>query len=88
MGEDEYLNPYDLANANSNAAQDALFRRNLKFVEGGSIPSEDVFYFRLSGSNIYYTETREEVSVLGAISVDNIEGTNPVPPTFMLTTQS
>jgi len=31
------------------------FRKNEKFKDGGPIPTLDSFYFRLSGSNLYYT---------------------------------
>ncbi len=55
-----------------------MFRKNLKFNSNSMIiPTEDSFYFRISGSNVYYTETRSDLKVLGAISVKNIQSTNP-----------
>jgi hypothetical protein len=40
---------------------------------GGPPPGVDAFYFRVSGHNIYYTETATDAVVLGAISMRNIE---------------
>ncbi len=54
-----------------------MFRKNLQFTTNSYIiPSEDSFYFRISGDNVYYTETQSDLKVLGAISVDNIMSTN------------
>lgn len=36
------------------------------------IPAIDAFYFRLLNTNIYYTETNEDLVVLGAIAISNI----------------
>jgi hypothetical protein len=48
-----------------------------------TVPSDDAFYFRISGLNLYYTETKTDMIVLGAISVDNIVSSNPVPHIFI-----
>jgi hypothetical protein len=42
-----------------------------------SIPNEHSFYFRLSGTNLYYTTTPTDMNVLGAISIVNIEDVSP-----------
>ncbi len=55
----------------------SLFRKNLKFVPQGDIPTEDSFFFRITGKNLYYTETSNDMQVLGAISITNIESTSP-----------
>ena len=47
------------------------FRKNSKFADGG-VPAIDSFYFRISGANIYYTETAEDTVVLGAIAIKNV----------------
>jgi hypothetical protein len=49
----------------------AKFRKNSKFKDGGA-PAIDAFYFRISGSNIYYTETQADNVVLGAIAIKNV----------------
>jgi len=42
-----------------------------------SAPNEDEkFYFRLTGTNLYYSRAQDDMKVLGAISVDNIESAN------------
>ena len=54
-----------------------MFRRNPQFGDPRMlIPSEDSFYFRISGANVYYTETEADLKVLGAISVKNIKSTD------------
>ena len=55
----------------------SLFRKNLKFTNQGAIPTEDSFYFRITGKNLYYTETGSDMQVLGAISITNIQSTGP-----------
>ena len=56
----------------------ALFRKNTKWAPNiGSIPAEDEFYFRITGTNLYFAESVDDMRILGAISVQNIEGTNP-----------
>lgn len=37
-----------------------------------TVPADNAFYFRISGLNLYYTETQKDMIVLGAISVENI----------------
>ena len=36
-------------------------------------PSDKFFYFRLSGLNLYYTNTKTDINILGAISVASID---------------
>jgi len=46
----------------------------MQYKEGGEIPTRDSFYFRLSGTNLYFTETKADMIVLGAIAVKNFGG--------------
>lgn len=39
------------------------------------LPSDKFFWFRLSGLNIYYTATKSDVNILGAISIETISNT-------------
>ena len=49
------------------------FRKNHKFSPGSKeIPFEDAYYFRLSGKNLYFTEGKDDMVVVGAISVKNL----------------
>ena len=36
-------------------------------------PNNKFFYFRLSGLNLYYTNTKTDINILGAVSVKSIE---------------
>lgn len=58
-----------------------VLRNNQEYKPGSDIPSQTSFYFRLSGSNIYYTSTKNDMIVLGAMNIQNImeiasEGSN------------
>jgi len=59
------------------ANYDGIFRKNTQWKEDGSgePPAIDAFYFRLSGHNLYYTETEADMVVLGAIAIHNIVAT-------------
>lgn len=48
------------------------FRKNQHSGIDKTVPSEESFYFRISGLNLYYTETQKDMIVLGAIAVTNI----------------
>lgn len=48
------------------------FRKNTQFVDGTQ-PTPDSFYFRLSGSKLYYAETPECTNILGLVNINNIE---------------
>jgi len=48
-----------------------VFRKNSHGGKDG-VPSIDSFYFRVSGLNIYYTETEKDPIVLGAIAIKNV----------------
>ena len=49
-----------------------VFRKNSHFGKDG-VPAVDAFYFRVSGLNIYYTETDKDPVVLGAIAIKNVQ---------------
>lgn len=55
--------------------ESGTYRKNQQFVAGKTtpVPAIDAFFFRISGTNIYYTETETEMIVLGAIAVTNVE---------------
>lgn len=50
----------------------ASFRKNQHYKVDPSVPADNAFYFRVSGLNLYYTETQKDMIVLGAIAIDNI----------------
>lgn len=72
----EYVNQKDGDNFIFTLHDKASFRKNSKFKEGGA-PAIDAFYFRISGTNIYYTETDKDAVVLGAIAIKNIGKVQP-----------
>jgi len=39
------------------------------------VPTLDSFYVRLSGLNLFYTETEDDLIVLGTIALKNIQAT-------------
>lgn len=45
------------------------FRKNTQYVKDGPIPTPDSFYFRLNENNFYYSETKEDSVILGAIEI-------------------
>ena len=49
-----------------------FFRKNDQYGINPDIPHPGDFYFRLSKNNLYYTSSKEDMLVKGAISVDNI----------------
>jgi hypothetical protein len=52
---------------------DGVFRHNSKFnSKDHDVPTLDSFYVRLSGLNLFYTETEEDLIVLGTIALKNI----------------
>ena len=57
-----------------------FFRINSAFDDNNpdpSMPPEKFFFwFRLSGKNIYYSLTKTDINILGAINIINIEDTN------------
>jgi hypothetical protein len=54
----------------------ADFLLNPMFKEGSKrVPFPEAFYFRLTEKNLYYTETKSDTRVLGAIAIHNIVGT-------------
>jgi len=55
------------------APKQTYFRSNGQFGIDKEIKEKTQFYFRLSGRNLYYTETKTDMRVLGAISVRNIK---------------
>lgn len=61
---------------------DGIFRKNTQWLPDGSgiAPAIDAFYFRLSGHNLYYTETDADVVVLGAIGIHNLKSTKGGAP--------
>jgi len=67
-------NPTDELQKVPGANYDGVFRKNSQWKEDGSgvVPAIDAFYFRLSGHNLYYTETDSDMVVLGAIAIHNI----------------
>jgi hypothetical protein len=52
--------------------QSNSFRKNQHYKIDASVPADNAFYFRVSGLNLYYTETSKDMIVLGAIAMDNI----------------
>lgn len=60
----------------------APYRKNSHYVGANNntsiIPSQDSFWFRISGTYLYYTESQYDMIVLGAISVLSIQGTTQV----------
>jgi len=44
------------------------------------VPVIDSFYFRLTTNNLYYTETKVDALVLGAVQISNIVKTLPYEP--------
>lgn len=61
----------ELADKKANYAP-TLFRKNDQYGINSDIPYPGAFYFRLSKNNLYYTSSKEDMLVKGAISVDNI----------------
>jgi len=61
---------------------DGIFRKNTQWAEDGSgaAPAIDAFYFRISGHNLYYTETDTDTVVLGAIAIHNLKSTKDTAP--------
>ena len=50
------------------------FRKNSKLTpEKKDVPDPDAFYFRLSGTNLYFTETKDDMVVLGTMAIKNVE---------------
>ena len=56
------------------------FRKNEKYCPDGPIPTIDSFYFRLNHLNLFYTQTKEDNLVFGAIELKNIVKTLPYLP--------
>lgn len=68
---------------------DGVFRKNTQWNNGdGPAPAPDSFYFRISGHNLYYTETDADTVVLGAIAVHNIKSTADGPPNCFVITDN
>jgi hypothetical protein len=57
-------------------AATAVFRKNRYYGKVKDIPAQDSFYFRLTGTNLYYTETKTDMIVLGAIAIKNVFSTS------------
>ncbi len=57
------------------------FRINQAYNPGSTSPNlpggKKYFWFRLSGKNLYYSMTRQDINVLGAVTVKNIVDTIP-----------
>lgn len=49
------------------------FRKNELFKSGGSIPTVDALYFRLTPDYLYYSESKENTTVLGGMKVSNMD---------------
>lgn len=47
------------------------------------MPADNAFYFRVSGLNLYYTETQKDMIVLGAIAIDNIVSPSTVKKKYI-----
>lgn len=45
-----------------------------------SVPNQEAFYFRISGNNIFYTQSDTDLKVLGALAVHKIE---PIQDSYM-----
>lgn len=63
-------------------APGSYFRKNTVFPKEG-IPAETKFYFRLSKNNLYYTASKKEMVVLGAIAITNIEQVSQADNSYM-----
>ena len=54
------------------------FRQNSRWsATSKDVPEQDAFYFRLSGLNLYFTESKGDMVVLGAIAISNIDEVDP-----------
>jgi len=49
-----------------------LFRKNADFGTNSDIPYSGAFYFRLSKNNLYYTNSKDDMLVKGALSISNV----------------
>jgi len=49
-----------------------MFRKNPEFGTNPDIPYKGAFYFRLSKNNLYYTNSKEDMLVKGALSISNV----------------
>jgi carbonic anhydrase len=58
-----------------------FFRLNSAFndntIDLDSPPDVHYFWFRLSGRNIYYSSTKNDVNILGAINIANVQDSTP-----------
>lgn len=52
---------------------DAYVKDKSHFNDKKKAPNDKFFYFRLSGLNLYYTNTNSDINILGAINVASIE---------------
>ena len=65
------MNADELYKLGSKFDKTGTFRKNTKYVEGTNTP--DSFYFRLSGTKLYYAETADCTNILGVVDVNYIE---------------
>lgn len=61
------------------------YKKDDKKVNKKEQPNDKFFYFRLSGLNLYYTNTKTDINILGAISVKSME--KILPPSMDASTE-